>query len=223
VKTALAISKTVQAFDIDVDSRDGVVSLAGTVPSVQVEAAALEIASDVSGVTEVIDELDIDGQLQTGPGDESLRDRLADAEIKALVYEKLLRAEDVEAKRVVVVVLERVVTLSGSVDTALDKDNVEATAASVDGIEAITNELTIRDSLPRRTAIPTPDDQVASAVRERLREGVGFSLDRVTVDVRSGVVEIRGAVRSESEKQLVELLAGSVDGVVAVVNGLEVS
>jgi hypothetical protein len=53
VKAALALSKRVSAFDVNVDTQNGVATLTGRVPSVEVRELAGGIASDTSGVREV--------------------------------------------------------------------------------------------------------------------------------------------------------------------------
>jgi hyperosmotically inducible protein len=60
VKSALALSKSASALEIDVDSRDGKVTLTGTLPSNEAKEAALEIARDTDGVVEVVDRIQVD-------------------------------------------------------------------------------------------------------------------------------------------------------------------
>jgi sporulation protein YlmC with PRC-barrel domain len=57
VKTALSLSKRVSASKIDVDSQGDVVTLRGEVPNDDVRTAAQSIAQDVSGVSEVHNQL----------------------------------------------------------------------------------------------------------------------------------------------------------------------
>ena len=57
VKTSLAADETVSAFDVDVDTREGVVTLTGTVPSMAAKDRAVEIARNSDGVQDVIDNL----------------------------------------------------------------------------------------------------------------------------------------------------------------------
>jgi len=64
VKTALALSKRASAFDIKVDTENGVATLTGNVPSLQVKELAGEIAWDTSGVREVRNLLAVDSGAQ---------------------------------------------------------------------------------------------------------------------------------------------------------------
>jgi hyperosmotically inducible protein len=60
VKSALALSKSASAFEIDVDSDEGKVTLTGTLPSNEAKEAVLKIARDTDGVVEVVDRIQVD-------------------------------------------------------------------------------------------------------------------------------------------------------------------
>lgn len=62
VKTGLSTDKDLKAGQIDVDTRDGVVTLTGTAPSATAKARAAEIARNVKDVKSV------DNQLQVRAG-----------------------------------------------------------------------------------------------------------------------------------------------------------
>lgn len=57
IKAKMALDDTVKALSIDVDSRDGVVTLSGTVHSEAERAKAVALARDTAGVTSVNDRL----------------------------------------------------------------------------------------------------------------------------------------------------------------------
>jgi hyperosmotically inducible protein len=61
VKTRLLADKTIPGLKIDVESRDGVVTLTGTVASETEKTKALKIARETEGVKSVVDELKIGG------------------------------------------------------------------------------------------------------------------------------------------------------------------
>lgn len=219
VKTALAVSRTVSASDIDVDARRGTVTLNGAVPSADVEAAALAIARDTSGVVEVVDRLAIGAGPTPCTDTEDLENRLADAELKALVYEALLRAEPSKAEGIDVLVQDRVVTLAGTTTDELAAKRTAEIAGSVQGVKSVRSDLNVT----RPAAVPKPDEIIVVDVREALESSGAIVLDTVEIEVHSGLVQLRGVVRSEAEKQLAEMLAGSEEGVVEVMNGLKVS
>ena len=57
VKTAIMAEPGLKAMDINVDTKDAVVTLTGTVPSAPLKDRAKEIATNVSGVKSVQDNL----------------------------------------------------------------------------------------------------------------------------------------------------------------------
>ena len=54
VKTALGLSKRLARFDINVNTADGVVTLAGQVPSEDIKSLAVEIARDTPAYSPLI-------------------------------------------------------------------------------------------------------------------------------------------------------------------------
>lgn len=59
VKTQLAADDTVEANNINVTTREHIVTLTGNVDSLAEEARAIEIARTAEGVTDVIDQLEV--------------------------------------------------------------------------------------------------------------------------------------------------------------------
>lgn len=57
IKAKMALDETVKALTIDVDTRDGVVTLSGSVNSPAEHARALQLARETEGVTSVVDRL----------------------------------------------------------------------------------------------------------------------------------------------------------------------
>jgi len=59
VKTKLAADDTVKAYRVDVDTRNGVVTLSGDVQSAAAKEQAIQIARQTDGVRDVIDQLHV--------------------------------------------------------------------------------------------------------------------------------------------------------------------
>jgi hyperosmotically inducible protein len=216
VKSALALSKTASAFDIDVDSDEGVVTLTGSVASEEARAAVAGIARDTAGVVEVVDRVQIDAGVTPGTQADRLAERLVELEIQSAVYEGFLRAEGIDSRAIRVSVDGRVVRLTGSVPDSSHKERAATLAASIAGVEAVRNELEVATGAAAVSGLET-------TVRERLRASGAIGLDSVQVEVDSGIVTLAGRVGSEAERQLAEALARGTEGVVAVVNRLSVA
>ncbi|HYM68152.1 MAG TPA: CBS domain-containing protein [bacterium] len=61
-----------------------------------------------------------------------------------------------------------------------------------------------------------PDEAVATAVRQVLRDGVRIDLSHLRFWVRNGVVSVEGAVESRCERELARRAVEAIDGVIQV-------
>jgi hyperosmotically inducible periplasmic protein len=61
VNSKLALDPEVSAAQVDVDVRDGVVTLSGTVPTTAARDEAEDLARSVDGVTEVVNRIEVSG------------------------------------------------------------------------------------------------------------------------------------------------------------------
>lgn len=149
VKTQLAADDQVKARKIDVDTKDRVVTLKGTVESPAEEARALEIARGTKGVASVVDEISVvppadttatSGRLPDPPIDVNLTDPGLTAEIKT----KLLADPYVSGLKIDVDTKDRVVTLKGTVNTQAEKDRALLIAREVKQALRVEDQLTVK-------------------------------------------------------------------------------
>jgi hyperosmotically inducible protein len=217
VKTAFALSKRVSAFDINVDSHLGVVTLNGQVPSEEVKEIAAVIARDTSGVTEVRNQLTVNPSASPSATRESLGDRVADLEVKAVVRDGISRDPNLASKNIDVAVQKQVVTLNGTVDTTDQKNSTERMAWAAGGVKGVTNNLTVRTPSP---AAESEDDRLAKRVEFALYSTTAFDMPGLQVRAHQGTVVLGGSVRSQAEKLLAEKVAQGTEGVKRVENNL---
>jgi hyperosmotically inducible protein len=217
VRTALLLSKQVSPFDIKVETSQGEVTLRGQVPSEEVKAVAGAIAQDTSGVKQVHNNLGVNPSAERNPETERLGERVADLEIKTLVSDALSKNGEVGEQRVETEVKNRVVTLSGSVETASQKYTAEQVAWQVPGVQGV------KDNLSTTNAQATPesaDEKLAHRVEFELYSTKAISLKSVQIHAENGTVTLTGTVTSRAEKLLAERIAQSVSGVRKVINNL---
>jgi hyperosmotically inducible protein len=217
VRTALLLSKQVSPFDIKVETSQGEVTLQGQVPSEGVKAVAGAIAQDTSGVKQVHNNLGVNPSAERNPETERLGERVADLEIKTLVSDALSKNGEVGEKRVETEVKNRVVTLSGSVETASQKYAAEQIAWQVPGVQGV------KDNLSTTNAQATPesaDEKLAHRVEFELYSTKAISLKSVQIHAENGTVTLTGTVTSRAEKLLAERIAQSVAGVRKIINNL---
>jgi len=173
VKTKLLADKTVSGSKIDVDTKDGVVTLNGAVNSAAERNAAVRIAHQTHGVKSVTNHLTLETAATTGstepkakvkdttkqnddekakvvikddttPKVKAAGRKVADAEITTAVKTKLLGVKDVIANDINVDTNEGVVTLKGSVPTEAQKTRAAEIARETAGVKRVVNDLTVQ-------------------------------------------------------------------------------
>ncbi len=217
VRTALLLSKQVSPFDIKVETHQGEVTLQGQVSSEEVKAMAGAIAQDTSGVKQVRNNLDVNPSAERNPETERLGERVADLEIKTLVSDALSKSAEVGEKRIETEVKNRVVTLSGSVETTSQKYAVEQIAWQIPGVQGVKNNLNTTNA---QATPESADEKLAHRVEFELYSTKAISLKTVQIHADNGTVTLTGTVTSRAEKLLAERIAQSVAGVRKVMNEL---
>ena len=137
-KMKLAADSRTPATEINVDSRDGVVTLFGMVPSQESKSAAAEIARDVTGVKRV------ENQVEVVPSKKSDMVQARDEEIQEGVKKALNDRGEQENARIDVEVKNGVVQLKGTVPTWQRNLSAVYVARSVTGVQSVRNELTVK-------------------------------------------------------------------------------
>jgi hyperosmotically inducible protein len=220
VRTALLLSKHVSPYDIKVETTQAEVTLDGQVPSEQIKAVAGAIALDTSGVKAVHNNLSINPSTARNPETEGLGQRVADLEIKTLVGEALSQNAELSEKHISTDVKNRTVTLSGTVETATQKNRAEQIAWQVTGVQGVTDNLSAANA---QTNPESVDDKLAHRVEFELYSTKAISLKTVQIHADNGTVTLSGNVSSRAEKLLAEKTAQTVEGVRKVVNSLAVT
>jgi hyperosmotically inducible protein len=153
---------------------------------------------------------------------QTVGERIDDAEITARVKAALIEDDQVRARNIDVETQAGAVQLSGFVDSEAEKTAAEATARTVQGVGAIDNALIVGRGT-RTTGTVVDDTIIASKVKAQLVDEAGFgTASAINVEVRGGVVQLSGFVSSEAEKQRAAQVAQNVDGVADVRNDVAV-
>jgi hyperosmotically inducible protein len=219
VRTALLLSKHVSPYDIKVETTQAEVTLDGQVPSEQIKAVAGAIALDTSGVKAVHNNLGINPSTARNPETQGLGERVADLEIKTLVSADLFQNAELADKHIATDVKNRTVTLSGTVETAAQKNQAEQIAWQVTGVQGVTDNLSATNA---QTNPESVDDKLAHRVEFELYSTKAISLKTVQILANNGTVTLTGNVSSRAEKLLAGKTAQSVEGVRKVVNSLAI-
>ena len=142
IKTKLAADDEVKAYQIDVDTKDKVVTLNGTVDTPSARTRANEIARGQKGVSDVVDNINVTaaGPAPMSPDGSSM---MSDAALTAAVKTKFLADPVVGGLRIDVDSREGVVILKGEVRSQAEKDAAVQIARETAGVRQVDDYLAI--------------------------------------------------------------------------------
>jgi hyperosmotically inducible protein len=152
VKSKFAADDTVKAYQINVDTKDRVVTLKGEVDSPPAKARAVEIARATEGVRDVVDSLVVTtpGTAATSGAMDTMKDKtgdagdaLSDAGITTAVKTKLLADTEVSGLKIDVDTSNGIVTLTGNVNSASEKRRAVAVTTDTTGVKSVKDNLKI--------------------------------------------------------------------------------
>jgi osmotically-inducible protein OsmY len=205
VQDELRDEPSVDASQIGVAARGGIVTLTGSVPSYAEKLAAEEATKRVYGVSGVADEI------QVRLGDGSVRDDtdIAKAALQALRWNTLVPDEQIQ-----VTVDKGWVTLEGALDWQYQRAAAESAVRALTGVKGVINSVRIK---PR--ALVKPAD-VKQKIFEAFRRNAELEARRIGVDAREGKVVLHGNVHDWAEAAEAQRAAWAVPGVAEVENRL---
>ena len=140
VKTKLAADGQVRAFEINVDTTSGVVTLTGNVDSQEAKDRAIQLARETTGVREVKDMISVKVGSATGdapdPG-RTVGEHIDDAGITMRVKARLLDDPIVKGLQIDVDTREGVVFLTGSVAGDAERKQAIELARTTEGVKGV--------------------------------------------------------------------------------------
>jgi hyperosmotically inducible periplasmic protein len=198
-------------------SKDGVVTLTGTVADASHKSMAEDTVASLPGVKSVDNQLVVSGEQ---PAEHS------DAWITTKVKTALLFHRNVSATGTTVYTKDGVVTLQGEASSMAQKELTTEYAKDIDNVKSVNNEMTIA-AMPA-TSSPTMGDKIDDAsitaeVKSSLLSHRSTSAMHTTVSTTDGVVTVSGVAKNDAEKSLVTKLATDIDGVNSVINNMTIA
>lgn len=235
---------TIRNRNVDVTTENGVVTLRGTVDSEQSKQKAQQLAQNVAGVTRVENQIQVQSEERpaatTGTTAETRPAESAEgpADIDAGWISTKIQAQyfmNPELKPWNIDVTSSstgVVTLSGEIDNATDKQQAVKIAQNTEGVTRVEDNLRVRgETAPASGATGAtgaaetsenrpPDGWITAKVQAKYFMDSEVKGRDIDVDTASGVVTLKGSVEDEMEKRRAEALARNIDGVRDVQNEL---
>ena len=209
--------------DIKIQSKDGVVSLTGTVSEESHKSLAQETVAGLPGVKSVDNRLEVKGE---HPAEKS------DAWISTKVKTTLLFHTSVSAMTEVNT-KDGIVTLKGDADNQAQKDLTTEYAKDVDGVKDVKNEMTMPKT-PKKPDGKTMGEKIGD-VGEKIDDASITALVKMTllyhrstsalntkVETKDGVVTLSGKAKNTSEKELAAKFVRDVHGVKSVKNQMTI-
>lgn len=139
-----------------------------------------------------------------------------DNDIQQDVLDEFVWDPEVQASDVGVEVDDGVVTLTGTVDSYIEKLAAERAAQRVEGVRAVANNLSIR------TIATHNDTDIATDAANALEARISVPSGRVEVSVQNGKVTLRGEVDWAYQRMAAEDAVAHLRGVRDVINMITV-
>ena len=202
--------------DIKIQSKDGVVTLTGTVAEESHKSLAQETVADLPGVKSVDNRLEVKGER---PAENS------DTWVHMKVKTALLFHHSVSGFKTEVDVKDGIVTLRGEATSQAQKDLTTEYAKDVEGVKDVKNEMTVAKTSvkPDKTVGEKVDDaSITAQVKMTLLFHRSTSALSTKVETNDGVVTMYGKASNAAEKDLVNKLVNDINGVKSVNNRMTI-
>jgi osmotically-inducible protein OsmY len=202
---------------VKAESKEGVVTLSGTVNDASHKGLAEETAANLPGVKSVDNRLELKAEYPAEQTNEWLA-----MKIKAA----LLFHRNVSMVNTQVNVEEGIVTLRGEVASEAEKE-LTAEYADVEGVKEVKNEMTVAKEPKKepkkegQTMQEKIDDaSITAQVKTALLFHRGTSAIKTSVSTKEGIVTLSGKAKNAAERDLAKKLVDDIHGVNSVVNDM---
>lgn len=205
VLTELDWEPSLDAADIGVAVKDGIVTLTGTIPSYAQKRTAERTVMRLAGVKGIANDMEV--RLPSSH-------KRTDTDIAREATEALERHIQVPDDAVKVKVNDGLLTLEGTVDWDYQRKRAERAVRYLKGVRGVTNLLKVKT----RT---TPGD-VRQRIRRALERRIDEEAERIKISVEGSRVVLTGTVPSWTDRFDVEDAVWAAPGVSEVTNKLKV-
>jgi hyperosmotically inducible periplasmic protein len=202
---------------IKTESKNGAVTLTGTVAEASHRSLAENTVESLPGVKSVDNQLKIKN---ASPAEHS------DAWLSTKVKSTLLFHRNVSASGTDVYVKDGVVSLRGEAASEAQKELTAEYAKDVEGVKDVKNELTIAKTPAKsgETIGEKIDDaSITAQVKSSLLSHRSTSALKTKVETTDGVVTLSGIAKNTAEKSLVTKLVNDINGVNSVINNMTIA
>ncbi len=206
VQDAIKWEPLLNAAEIGVTVKDGVVTLTGTVDSYSKKTEAEDAAKNVAGVTAVIEKIEINYNTGWGKKDDN---EIATEVVSALKWNWRIPSADVKVK-----VEDGWITLTGELQWNYQKEAAKDAVKNLLGVMGVANNITIKSG--------TQDQIEKRDIESALRRNCSIRDENITVRTSNHKATLTGTVDSWYQKNEAARMAWNAPGVWTVDNELVV-
>jgi len=216
-KSSYVFKTLLKADSITTESKNGVVTLKGTVAESSHKSLAQDTVEGLPGVKSVNNQLTINGETPAEHSDGWLGTKVK----TALFFHRNVRATKTDVN-----VRDGVVTLSGEASSLAQKDLTTEYAKDVEGVKSVKNEMTVARE-PAKTVETIgekiDDASITAQVKSSLMAHRSTSAFKTKIETTDGVVTVSGVAKNAAEKSLITKLVTDINGVSKVVNNMTIA
>ncbi len=197
---------SVNAANIGVEAKDGIITLAGHVDTFAEKWRAEEAAQRVCGVKALAVEIDV--KLLSSA-------ERTDADIARSAENVVRWSNDLHNNSVKIMVESGWITLTGFVEWAFQKRNIGYALSNLMGVMGLSNQLSIEPKVKSAA--------VKADIEQALKRRVVEDIKNVAINVSGAEVTLSGDVHSWAERELINHSAWNTSGVKNVINHIKVA
>lgn len=197
------------ATEIGVAVKNGIVTLSGTVDTYSKKISAEKAAKKISGVKAVAEEIEV----KISPYEKRNDTEIAEAVLTALKWHSAVPHEKIKVK-----VEDGIVTLEGDVVWEYQRASARRAVVNLLGVRGINNFLKV---VPGEM-VTFSEEKVRSNIIKALHRRAAKDAEKINIETAGNKVILSGVVHSWAEKDDALVAAWSVPGVVWVENNIEI-
>lgn len=191
------------ASDIGVSVKNGIVTLSGQVDSYAKKIAAEKSTKKVTGVKAIAEDI----QIGVSPTHDKTDTEIAEAVLNALKWHTAVQEEKIKIK-----VENGNVRLDGEVEWEYQRSNAKTAIENLSGVKSVINFITVK------AKVLSAD--VTEKIMDAFHRSATIDAACIKPEITGNKVILRGKVRSVSEKEDAETAAWNAPGVTTVENKL---
>jgi osmotically-inducible protein OsmY len=199
VKEELGWNPDLDATDIAVSAKQGVVTLAGFVKSYTDKYEAEAAAKRVAGVVGVANDIEV--RLPSV-------DERPDPDIARNAVAAIKNQLPISSEHIKVIVKHGWVTLEGQVEWQYQKNAAETAVRRIKGVKGVSNLIAVKPGIA--------PSEIRRKIQEAFKRNAEVDANRIDVETDGSEVVLKGTVRSWIEREEAERVAWSAPGVTTV-------